>query len=87
MVVLTVSDQDVAIAATELARRLNPSVHVLTRVRRANMGADLKVRGANTVIADDFATGLRLTEETLLALSLSPEKISASMENLRRRAP
>ncbi|HNH72329.1 MAG TPA: cation:proton antiporter [Candidatus Obscuribacter sp.] len=87
VIVLTVSDPDVAIAATELSRRLNPSVNILTRVRRATMGADLKVRGANTVIADDFASGLKLTEETLTALSLSPEKISASMDNLRRKAP
>ena len=84
---ITVSDQEVSVAATELARRLNPSVQVLTRARHARLGAALKVRGANVVVADDFESTLTLVDEALSTLAVSTEKRQLAIENLKRRAP
>ncbi|MBK7747776.1 MAG: cation:proton antiporter [Candidatus Obscuribacter sp.] len=87
VIVITASDPEVSVATTELARRLNPSVTVLTRARRAAMGQDLKVRGANVVVADDFAAGLALTEQTLTACAVSDEQLNHSLDLLKQRAP
>lgn len=87
VVVITVTDPDVSVATTELARRLNADIQIVTRARRARMGVDLKQRGANAVIADDFATGLTLAERTLAALNVEAEKVTASLDNIKRKAP
>ncbi|MBS1993417.1 MAG: cation:proton antiporter [Cyanobacteria bacterium SZAS LIN-3] len=55
-VVLTPSDPDVLVRATEMATRLNPDARVICRVRYNRLGEDLKAVGADTIVAEDLAS-------------------------------
>ncbi len=87
MVVITLSDSTAALKGTELARRLNASVPILSRARRANLGGELKAHGANLVIADDFESGAGLTEGALKELNVPEDEALALLSELRSRAP
>jgi len=81
IVVITPSDPDVLIRATELAARLNPNVKVICRVRYNHLGVDLKAVGADTIIAEDLAGSSEINRCVLEAFSPAPSPVDTSPEN------
>jgi CPA2 family monovalent cation:H+ antiporter-2 len=68
VVVITPSDPEILLRTAELARRLNPDVQVICRVRYSRLIDDLKAVGASTIIAEDVAVSQEITRSALAAL-------------------
>lgn len=62
LLVLTVPDDTVAVVATAIARRLNPSIRVVTRCHYISAGLKAKQNGAEAVVVAEQVVATALTE-------------------------
>lgn len=83
MLAITVSDQDSGIRTVEMARRLNPQVHVVARARKMVQVEPLVKIGANRVVAEEFAGSLEMVSYVLNEYLLSKEVIDEKLAGLR----
>lgn len=71
LLILTVPDDTVAVVATALARKLNPSIRVVTRCHYISAGLKARQQGAEAVVVAEQVVATALTE-LLHTMILSP---------------
>lgn len=65
VVVFAISDLEAVRRAIALARELNPGVHIVVRTRLVDEIEDLRHRGADEVIAEEFETSIEIFTRVL----------------------
>lgn len=83
LLAITVSDQESGIRTVEMARRLNPELHVVARARKLIQVEPLVKVGANRVVAEEFAGSLEMVSYVLNEYLLSKEVIDEKLQGLR----
>lgn len=83
MVFSTSSDPMAAEQAVRLARRLNPDVYILVRVRYASQVGELNAAGANQVIPEEFETSIEIFSRVLREYHISNNVIEQQVELAR----
>jgi CPA2 family monovalent cation:H+ antiporter-2 len=83
LLAITVSDQESGIRTVEMARRLNPQLHVVARARKLLQVEPLVKVGANRVVAEEFAGSLEMVSYVLNEYLLSKEVIDEKLQGLR----
>lgn len=83
LLAVAISDEENGIRTIEMARRLNPSVHVVARARyMTNVEPLIKV-GANRVVAEEFAGSLEMVSYVLNEYLMSKDVIDEKLAVLR----
>lgn len=83
LLAVAISDQEGCLRTIEMARRLNPNVHVVARARFMNSVEPLIKVGANRVVAEEFAGSLEMVSHVLNEYLMSKEVIDEKLTNLR----
>lgn len=84
VLVLAVSDPVGTRHATELARRLNPSVHVIVRTRYVREMESLYALGANEVIPEEFETSVEIFSRVLRNYLVPRDVVERSVREIRQ---
>ncbi len=83
LLAVAISDQENGLRTIEMARRLNPNVHVVARARfMVNIEPLIKV-GANRVVAEEFAGSLEMVSYVLNEYLMSKDVIDEKLTALR----
>lgn len=83
LLAVAISDQESGLRTIEMARRLNPNVHVVARARyMVNVESLIKV-GANRVVAEEFAGSLEMVSYVLNEYLMSKDVIDEKLTALR----
>lgn len=82
-VVIAISDPDGSRRIVQLARKQNPSVHILVRTRYVSEVERLRELGANEVIPEEFETSLEIVTRLLRVLSVPGNLVAAQLRLLR----
>lgn len=83
LLAVAISDEENGIRTIEMARRLNPNVHVVARARyMTNVEPLIKV-GANRVVAEEFAGSLEMVSYVLNEYLMSKDVIDEKLAVLR----
>lgn len=74
LLALAVPDDKAALAATSLARRLNPAIHIVVRCRRVSASFEAHRRGADHVVAEEqvVAEAMAKIVEPMLPVTSPP---------------
>lgn len=78
-IVFTMSDPEVLLAAVELAHRLNPTINIIARARRAKQVEDLKARGARSIITEETAGSMAISAQVLQLYSVPDSDIEETI--------
>ncbi len=70
---LTIPDEEAVLAATSLARRLSPTIHIIARTNYSSQGMKASQVGANDVIKAEQAVALQFYEKLRRRLRAMPE--------------
>jgi CPA2 family monovalent cation:H+ antiporter-2 len=81
--VLAINDPAATRRITELARRLNPRVHILVRTRYVSEMNALIGLGANDVIPEEFETSVEIFSRVLARYFIPREEIEKLTEEIR----
>ncbi|GIX05378.1 MAG: potassium transporter KefB [Planctomycetaceae bacterium] len=81
--VLAVSDPQATRQAVQVARWLNPHVHIIARTRFVTEIEPLKQLGANVVISEEFETSLEVLAATLEMFHVPEAEIRRRVNRLR----
>lgn len=65
VIVLTVSDSETLLRSAELARRINPNLHIIARARFMDEVPKLALVGSNEVVAEEFVGAVELLTRVL----------------------
>lgn len=85
VLVISMGDSMVTRNITAVARSLNPSVHIIARVRWEHEVEELKELGANEVIPEEYETSLEIFTRVLRRLLVPEEDIAPLLAQLRKR--
>ncbi|MBY0359164.1 MAG: cation:proton antiporter [Candidatus Obscuribacterales bacterium] len=80
---LTVSDQDTVLRSIELAKRLNPELHVIARTRYQEEVKPLLAVGAEEVIPEEMIGSMEMSTLVLNKYRIAAETIEAYLERQR----
>jgi CPA2 family monovalent cation:H+ antiporter-2 len=83
-VVLTMSDANLVLAATELVARQNPDASLLVRARSLRQTEDLKALGADCVVVEEIASAAELTAGVLSTFSLPELEVEETIQLILR---
>lgn len=84
VVVLAISDPVVTRHATDLARRLNPSLHIIVRTRYVREMEALFALGANQVVPEEFETSIEIFSRVLRAYLVPRDVVERSVREIRQ---
>ncbi len=84
VLVLAISDPVGSRHATELARRLNPSVHIIVRTRYVREMESLFVLGANEVVPEEFETSVEIFSRVLRNYLVPRDIVEQSVREIRQ---
>jgi CPA2 family monovalent cation:H+ antiporter-2 len=84
VLVLAISDPVGSRHATDLARRLNPSVHIIVRTRYVREMESLFALGANEVIPEEFETSIEIFSRVLRNYLVPHDVIERSVREIRQ---
>ena len=84
VLVLAISDPVVTRYATELARRLNPALHIIVRTRYMSEMQSLFALGANEVIPEEFETSIEIFSRVLRNYLVPRDIVDRSVREIRR---
>ena len=84
VLVLAISDPVVSRHATDLARRLNPSVHIIVRTRYVREMDSLFSLGANEVIPEEFETSVEIFSRVLRTYLVPRDIVERSVREIRQ---
>lgn len=83
VIAVTVSDHESRLRSIELARRLNPSVHVITRARLMDEVDPLIAVGAEKVVPEEFAGSIEILARVLENYLLPRDVIENQLDDIR----
>lgn len=83
VLVLAISDPEASRRVVEAARQLNPDLRILVRSRQVREIEELRKRGADDVIADEFETAIELFTRVLASYHVPRNVIRAETRALR----
>lgn len=83
LVAIAAAEPNLAERATELARRLNPAVHIIVRSRRCEAKARLIELGAHEVVAEEFVGSLDMFSRVLQNLLVPSQVVERCMQDVR----
>jgi len=78
-IVFTMSDSEVLLAAVEVANRLNPTINIIARARRASQVEDLKARGARSIVTEEIAGSMAISAQVLQLYSVPDSDIEETI--------
>lgn len=81
--VVAISDPDGSRRIVQVARRLNPDLHILVRTRYVSEVEKLRALGANEVIPEEFETSLEIVTRLMRVLSVPGNLVAAQLRLLR----
>ncbi len=81
--VIAISDSEAARRTTELARRMNPSLHIITRTRYSSEIPRLLKLGASEVIPEEFETSIEIFIRVLRQYLIPKDKIEQLVQEIR----
>jgi CPA2 family monovalent cation:H+ antiporter-2 len=84
VLVLAISDPAGSRHATDLARRLNPSLHIIVRTRYVREMESLFALGANEVIPEEFETSVEIFSRVLRTYLVPREVVDRSVREIRQ---
>ncbi len=84
VLVLAISDPFVARRAVQLARGLNPTLHIVVRTRYLKELQDLHDLGANDVVPEEFETSIEIFALVLRTYKMPQNLIILKAEQVRR---
>jgi CPA2 family monovalent cation:H+ antiporter-2 len=84
VLVVATSDPFGARRMVQLARELNPSLHIVVRTRYLKEFEELQELGANEVVPEEFETSIEIFSLVLHTYKLSRDLILAKAEQVRR---
>jgi len=84
VLVLALSDPFSARRAVQIARGLNPSLHIIVRTRYLKELEDLRQLGADEVVPEEFETSIEIFALVLRTYMMPPEFIMQKAEQVRR---
>jgi CPA2 family monovalent cation:H+ antiporter-2 len=84
VLVLAISDPVGSRHATDLARRLNPAVHIIVRTRYVREMESLFALGANQVIPEEFETSVEIFSRVLRNYLVPHDVIERSVREIRQ---
>ncbi|MCI0681105.1 MAG: cation:proton antiporter [Gemmataceae bacterium] len=82
--VVAISDPASTRRAVEVARRINPSIHIIVRTRYLSEVQELRLLGANVIIPEEFETSVEIFAQVLREYDLPPNLIRDLIERVRR---
>ncbi|MGH7178316.1 MAG: NAD-binding protein, partial [Tepidisphaeraceae bacterium] len=81
ILIIAIPHETTAVEATALARRLNPSLHIVTRCHYVSKGMEARSQGANQVVVAEQVVAMELAEvvRTLLEspIAIEPKEDSS----------
>jgi len=83
VLVIAVSDPSVIRRATDLARRLNPGLHVIVRTRYLQEMRPLLELGADEVVPEEFETSIEIFSRTLRKLLVPRDVVERFVREIR----
>jgi CPA2 family monovalent cation:H+ antiporter-2 len=83
VLVLAISDPVVSRHATDLARRLNPSLHIIVRTRYVREMDSLFAIGADQVIPEEFETSIEIFSRVLRNYLVPRDEIERNVREIR----
>lgn len=86
ILVIVISDAAAAGRAVEVARRLNPAIHILTRTRFVTEVEALQSIGANEVIPDDLESSVEIFTRVLTHYLVPRDRIDQFAADIRAGA-
>ncbi|MGH9782924.1 MAG: cation:proton antiporter [Terriglobia bacterium] len=84
VLVLAISDPVGTRHATELARRLNPALHIIVRTRYVREMDPLFALGANQVVPEEFETSVEIFSRVLRAYLIPRDIVERSVREIRQ---
>ena len=82
--VVAISDPFVARRAVQIARGLNPSLHIVVRTRYLKELEELHALGANEVVPEEFETSIEIFALVLRSYKMPQDLITKKAEQVRR---
>jgi CPA2 family monovalent cation:H+ antiporter-2 len=86
VLVLVISDAPSALRITQLARLLNPGIHIIVRSRYITEMTSLLKDGANEVIPEEFETSIEIFSHVLQKYLVPRETINRAIADTRKNA-
>jgi CPA2 family monovalent cation:H+ antiporter-2 len=83
LILIVISDPAATRRVTELARRLNPKIHIITRTRYVEEMAPLYTLGANEVIPEEFETSVEIFTRVLAKYLIPRDEIEKFITEVR----
>ena len=83
LAIIVISDPPAIKAIVSAIRRINPSIHIIARVRFLSESASIINHGANEVIAEDFETSVELFIRMLHKYLIPRDAITKIMAHIR----
>lgn len=84
ILVIAISDAAATRAAVELARRLNPGLHIMVRSRYVQEMEALTRLGTDEVIPEEFETSIEIFSRVLRRYLVPRDEIEAQVQGIRR---
>ena len=84
VLVLAVSDPFLARRTVQIARGLNPQLHIVVRTRHLKEIKDLHALGANEVVPEEFETSIEIFALVLRTYNMPQEVIVRKVDQVRR---
>lgn len=83
LLIVALDHMEDSLRVVEVARRNFPQLKILARVRNRRHAYLMMDRGVDGLVRDTFYSSLKMAEESLLALGISPEDAARSVELFR----
>lgn len=83
VIVIAISDRSATRRMTDLARRLNPDLHIIDRTRYINEMSALYDLGANEVIPEEYETSVEIFCRVLEKYQVPRERIDSFINHIR----
>jgi monovalent cation:proton antiporter-2 (CPA2) family protein len=85
LLVVALGDVEQSVKVVETARRNFPDVQIYARARNRRHAHELMELGVETIVRETFYSSLKLTEQVLGGLGLSPEDARRTVQRFRER--
>jgi voltage-gated potassium channel Kch len=83
LLIVALDDMEAVLRVVEVVRRNFPRLKIMARARNRRHAHLLMDRGADWIVRDTFHSSLRMAEDSLLALGISPEEAARSVALFR----
>jgi CPA2 family monovalent cation:H+ antiporter-2 len=83
--VLSIPDPASSRQILVMAKKMNPSLHVMVRIRYLGQVSDLDRLGADQVVADEFESSLAMTGRLMEMYKMDQSDVDEEMEVIRHQ--